>query len=138
MTNFKKSISLGLISLFMSGISPIHAAEKLQGAQIANDYRKANEVKLLNDFKDLLSMPNISSSKKDMMKNANWITKYLQKRNFTTEIWTAGRAPYVFAERKVKGAKKTVLIYAHFDGQPVDPKNWASDPFTLYFKGWDD
>jgi acetylornithine deacetylase/succinyl-diaminopimelate desuccinylase-like protein len=32
--------------------------------------------------------------------------------------------PVVFGEWKVPGAKRTVILYAHYDGQPTDPKQW--------------
>ena len=119
------------LALAMSLLSaPLAAESELKSVQAATDFRKANEIQLLNDFRDLLSMPNVSSNLDDMMVNARWIESYLQKRKFSTEIWTAGRAPYVFAERKTPGATKTVLIYAHFDGQPVEPANWKSSPFV--------
>ncbi|RPI48603.1 MAG: M20/M25/M40 family metallo-hydrolase, partial [Acidobacteria bacterium] len=39
--------------------------------------------------------------------------------------------PLVFAERRVPGAQRTILFYAHYDGQPVEPKSWSQlSPFT--------
>ena len=95
-----------------------------------NAYTHANEAKILKDFMALLAIPNVSSTPEDMFKNADWITAYIAKRGFTSEVLTAGRAPYILAEKKVPGASKTILIYAHFDGQPVEPTNWATPPFT--------
>jgi acetylornithine deacetylase/succinyl-diaminopimelate desuccinylase-like protein len=37
--------------------------------------------------------------------------------------------PAVFGSLKVGHAKRTVLFYAHYDGQPVTPSQWSSDPF---------
>ena len=44
------------------------------------------------------------------------------------------RAPLVYGELIVPGATRTLGIYAHYDGQPVDPSNWTHPPFepTLY------
>ncbi|GHF28349.1 acetylornithine deacetylase [Kordiimonas sediminis] len=98
--------------------------------QSIREYTNKHQHHIMKDFRDLLSMPNVSSSVDDMMVNAAWITDYIHKRGFTSEIVTAGRAPYIIAEKKVSGADKTVLIYAHFDGQPVEPANWATAPFT--------
>ena len=37
----------------------------------------------------------------------------------------------MFAELRVPGAQRTLLFYAHYDGQPVDPKGWnQASPFT--------
>jgi len=38
--------------------------------------------------------------------------------------------PIVFGEWKVRNAKRTIVLYAHYDGQPVNPADWATDPFT--------
>jgi acetylornithine deacetylase/succinyl-diaminopimelate desuccinylase-like protein len=102
-------------------------AEKLSDIKA---YTDANQHQILQDFKALLAIPNISAKPEDMFKNADWITAYIAKRGFTSEVLTAGRAPYILAEKKVPGASKTILIYAHFDGQPVEPANWATPPFT--------
>jgi acetylornithine deacetylase/succinyl-diaminopimelate desuccinylase-like protein len=56
----------------------------------------------------------------------------LDKRGMHAQLWTVpGGAPVVFGEKLVPGAKKTILFYMHYDGQPVEPKGWAQpDPFT--------
>ena len=48
---------------------------------------------------------------------------------FKSKIVKAGRAPYVLASRTHPHATGTLLIYAHFDGQPVDPSAWKAPPF---------
>ncbi|MGB5737754.1 MAG: M20/M25/M40 family metallo-hydrolase, partial [Woeseia sp.] len=60
----------------------------------------------------------------------DYIIGELKKRDFTTKRLREGGAPYVYAELDAPGATETVLIYAHFDGQPVIPENWAYPPFT--------
>jgi acetylornithine deacetylase/succinyl-diaminopimelate desuccinylase-like protein len=105
-------------------------AVKAEKPSEINTYTQANEIQILQDFMAFLAIPNISATPEDMFKNADWITDYIAKRGFTFEVVTAGRAPYILAEKKVPGASKTILIYAHFDGQPVEPSNWATPPFT--------
>lgn len=92
-------------------------------------FRTDHELQILSDFRDFLSLPNVASNTSDMMVNAAWIERYIAKRGFTSQVVTEGGAPYMIAERRQPGATKTVLIYAHFDGQPVEPGNWASPPF---------
>jgi acetylornithine deacetylase/succinyl-diaminopimelate desuccinylase-like protein len=123
MTKFRtlKALCLGA-SMLASGAA--YADEAIKA------YVDANAHQIMADFRDFLSMPNVASDTEDMMKNARWITDYIGKRGFESEIVSAGGAPYVIAEKKVAGATKTVLIYAHFDGQPVAPENWATPPFT--------
>lgn len=94
------------------------------------DYRRAHEKIIVRDFIELLSMPNVASNIPDMERNADYIETLLETRGFTTKRLSEGGAPYVYAELNTPGATETVLIYAHFDGQPVIPDNWAYPPFT--------
>jgi acetylornithine deacetylase/succinyl-diaminopimelate desuccinylase-like protein len=65
-----------------------------------------------------------------MERNATHIVGLLEKRGFSTQVLDAGGAPYVYAELPAPGATETILIYAHFDGQPVQEENWAYPPFS--------
>ena len=40
-----------------------------------------------------------------------------------------GTPPALLGDLRVPGAKRTVVFYAHYDGQPVGQKGWLSDPF---------
>src|SRR4030095_14196507 len=41
------------------------------------------------------------------------------------EAQTPNTPPAVFAEWKTPGATRTLILYAHYDGQPTDPKQWS-------------
>lgn len=97
-------------------------------------YLDEHAVSMLDDFREFLRLPNVSAVPADMQRNARWITDYVERRGFTAETVSAGRAPYIIAERLVPGAQRTLLIYAHFDGQPVEPENWATPPFEPTLK----
>jgi acetylornithine deacetylase/succinyl-diaminopimelate desuccinylase-like protein len=106
------------------------AAETILAQESASEsWRKNNSLQILNDFRDLLSLPNIASDKVAMNKNADWIENYLHQRKFKTKRLSAGGAPYIYAELNNPSATKTVLIYAHFDGQPVVAENWSTPPW---------
>jgi len=66
----------------------------------------------------------------DMERNADHIIGLLEPRGFKTQRLSAGGAPYIYAELNTPGATETILIYAHFDGQPVQEENWAFPPFS--------
>ena len=98
--------------------------------QAIDDYRVNNEARILKDFVSLLSIPNDAVNLADMEKNADHITSLLESRGFKTQRLHAGGAPYVYAELANPNATETILIYAHFDGQPVQEENWVYPPFT--------
>jgi acetylornithine deacetylase/succinyl-diaminopimelate desuccinylase-like protein len=93
-------------------------------------WRADRETVILEDFVELLSIPNDASSLPDMERNAEHVVGLLEQRGFRTQRLSAGGAPYVYAELSVPGAAETLLIYAHFDGQPVQEENWAYPPFS--------
>jgi acetylornithine deacetylase/succinyl-diaminopimelate desuccinylase-like protein len=105
--------------------------DAVQATKMAVDgYRKGHERLILEDFVDLLSIPNVATSIPDMQRNAEHIVGLLEQRGFKTQRLSAGGAPYVYAELRSPGASETVLIYAHFDGQPVQEENWSYPPFS--------
>ena len=106
----------------------VYSQDKKSG--YVGPFLQQNELRILNDFRDFLSIRNTAARAGDQQKNAEWIVDYIGQRGFTSEIVKAGGAPYVIAEKVVPGAKKTVLFYVHFDGQPTISENWASSPFV--------
>lgn len=102
----------------------------LEVADAVNTFRATRERQIIEDFIAFLALPNVASSLPDMQANARHITALLEPRGFTVRTLRSGGAPYVFAELSSPGASETVLIYAHFDGQPVQSENWTYAPFT--------
>jgi len=101
-------------------------------------YRKANEHKIVNEFISLLSLPNIAADNPNIRKNADFIIEMMKRRSLNPrllEAQTGNVPPLVFGEWKTPGAQRTVIIYAHYDGQPTDPKQWAGTlPWTPTFR----
>ncbi|EAQ99257.2 Acetylornithine deacetylase/Succinyl-diaminopimelate desuccinylase [Congregibacter litoralis KT71] len=122
-------------TLFSSQLPAATAADTAGALKAAvNQHIADHGGEILGDFRELLAMPNVSTSLPDMQKNAQWISRYIGERGFSSRIVRAGGAPYILAERKTPGATRTVLIYAHFDGQPVEPADWKTPPFEPTLK----
>lgn len=91
------------------------------------------------DFlKDFVAIPTISNTdnpeykKENLEKGAEFAANALEKLDFSVKYVTVHDSPpYVIAEKIVDKLKPTVLLYAHYDIQPVDRKEWATDPFKL-------
>ena len=93
-------------------------------------YAASHQQEILGEFVSLLSIPNVAADKPNIRKNAEQLREMLSRRGFTTEILETDVNPLVYGELRVPGARRTILWYAHYDGQPVDPKLWKQDsPF---------
>ncbi len=121
----KPILAVGLAAILAQGVY-----SQDQNSGYIAPFLQENELRILNDFKDFLSIRNTAAKAGDQQKNAEWIVGYIGQRGFTSQIVRAGGAPYVIAEKIIPGATKTVLFYVHFDGQPTISANWASPPFV--------
>ncbi len=78
----------------------------------------------------LPSIPNIASDRENIERNANAIAAMMAKRGVVPRVLSVpGGNPIVFGEIRTPGATRTLGFYAHYDGQPLDPREWASPPF---------
>jgi len=99
-------------------------------ALAARKWRQTHERSILAEFVRLLSIPNIAGDTPNIRRNADLIVEMYGKRGVPMRLLeTEGAPPVVYGEIPAPGAKRTVLFYAHYDGQPLDPKEWKSDPF---------
>lgn len=92
------------------------------------DYRRANEHRILNEYVALLSLPNVAADTENIRKNAAFIMDMMKQRGLTPRLLegsTPNTPPAVYAEWKTPGAQRTLVLYAHYDGQPTDPKQWT-------------
>jgi acetylornithine deacetylase/succinyl-diaminopimelate desuccinylase-like protein len=97
-----------------------------QVVQQVRDYRMANEDRIVRELSEFLSIPNIASDYPNIQKNAAHLVEMLEARGIETHLLPiAGRGPIVFGKLISPEAKRTVIFYAHYDGQPVDPAAWT-------------
>ncbi|HEX9483702.1 MAG TPA: M20/M25/M40 family metallo-hydrolase [Gemmatimonadaceae bacterium] len=98
----------------------------------ARTYREKNEGAIVTEFAELLSLPNLASDSTNIRRNANHLLGMLGKRGFVnTRLLTVPNAPpAVYGELPAPGASRTLVLYAHYDGQPLDPKQWSSPPWS--------
>ncbi len=125
--NMYRLFSCFLVFIF----SPSVYAGPDDAAGQVREWRKANEQQIVDRFAGLLSIPNVASDAVNIRRNANHIMAMLQEAGMKSELLELdGGNPAVYAERLVPGAETTILIYVHYDGQPVNPDDWASDPWS--------
>jgi acetylornithine deacetylase/succinyl-diaminopimelate desuccinylase-like protein len=95
---------------------------------LIREYRQANEQRLLNEFVRFLSIPNLANDTPNIRKNADHLVAEMQKRELKPRLLEAEDKtvpPVVYGEYIAPGATKTVIFYAHYDGQPTDPADWS-------------
>lgn len=80
-----------------------------------------------------LRFPSISTDSThagDVRANAEWLVEQFESMGLKTELHETPKHPVVIARNERVEGRKTVLIYGHYDVQPVDPVElWDSPPF---------
>ncbi len=105
-------------------------AQTNPAATAAKSWRESHEQEILTEFHDLLSIPNIASDSVNIRRNAEFIRAMYEKRGVETRIVAdPGANPIVVGEMRTPGSARTLALYAHYDGQPLDPKEWVTPPF---------
>ncbi|MBR4317307.1 MAG: M20/M25/M40 family metallo-hydrolase, partial [Kiritimatiellae bacterium] len=98
-------------------------------------WMQAHQAEIDADYYTLLRFPTIGADPArtpDCVACASWIIDFLTKLGFTAELIhpKADFPPLVFAERPGETSERTVLLYGHYDVQPVDPIDlWETPPF---------
>lgn len=94
----------------------------------------SEKAEILKDYFQFLRFQSIATDpafKTEVSACADWLMSYLQKIGLKVEMWPTQGAPTLFATHKHTDKKaSTLLIYCHYDVQPVDPLNlWTTPPF---------
>jgi acetylornithine deacetylase/succinyl-diaminopimelate desuccinylase-like protein len=99
-------------------------------AQAARQWREAHERLILTEFMGLLALPNLAREPDHIRRNAEAVSALYEKRGVKMQLLEVpGAPPAVYGEIRTPGATRTVVFYAHYDGQPLDPKEWANPPW---------
>lgn len=98
------------------------------------EYRASREHAILDEFVQLLKIPNVASDRANIRHNAEVIAAMLAQRGLAPQLLESAGSPdappLVYGEWKVPNARRTLVLYAHYDGQPVNPAEWVTDPWT--------
>jgi acetylornithine deacetylase/succinyl-diaminopimelate desuccinylase-like protein len=89
-------------------------------------WRDSNEMRVMDELRALLSIPNFASDAANIQRNADKLVEMLHARGFETQLLPiAGRGPVVSGKLETPGAARTIIFYMHYDGQSVDPSTWT-------------
>ena len=82
---------------------------------------------------EFIRFPSVSTDptkKKDLLACSEWLIKELRAIGLTADSYETAGHPVVLAKNKHVPGKKNIMIYGHYDVQPVDPVNlWTNPPF---------
>ncbi|HET9825598.1 MAG TPA: M20/M25/M40 family metallo-hydrolase [Chitinophagaceae bacterium] len=92
-------------------------------------YRHQHEFSIYNDFISFLKIPNVATDTGNIRRNADFLSQWMTVKGIgevqLLEADEKNVPPAVYGEVKVPGANKTVVFYAHYDGQPVNASLWS-------------
>jgi acetylornithine deacetylase/succinyl-diaminopimelate desuccinylase-like protein len=128
---------------------PVHAGpgDAESSRQAVREYRRRHEVQIVRELAELVALPDVASDMPGIRRNAAALVAMLRRRGIEARLLTAGAAagaggaggeaaaaavelpPVVYGELRVPGARHTLVLYAHYDGQPVDAAEWRSPPW---------
>jgi acetylornithine deacetylase/succinyl-diaminopimelate desuccinylase-like protein len=114
------------------------AGDPGSGEEIRNQvrlFRAQSELRIIRELAELVALPNVATNLDDMERNAAHLTSLLEARRFAVRLLRAeGSPPVVYGERPSEQAELTAVFYAHYDGQPVVPEMWQSDPWQAVMR----
>ncbi|MBP2291874.1 M20/M25/M40 family metallo-hydrolase [Azospirillum rugosum] len=115
--SLKQALALGaFVFLPLQANAASSSVDALAAKHASANYR---------EFVELLAIPNDAVVPADIQKNAAWLERAFQKRGFQTRQLANNGKPMLYAELPdADPARKTVLFYAHLDGQSVTPQQW--------------
>lgn len=108
----------------------------------ASEYCLGNRARFLAELKSFIRFASVSAQPdhaEDLKRCAAWLADHLRRIGLEqVTVIPTRRHPVVYAEWCHAPGRPTVLIYGHYDVQPVDPLNeWRSPPFEPILRGND-
>jgi acetylornithine deacetylase/succinyl-diaminopimelate desuccinylase-like protein len=124
--------TLSVVLLFLGFSAFAQTPETLSVRRYVNERQRT----IMEEFTEFLKIPNVASDSVNIRKNAVFIMDLMRKRKIANVQLLEGDdknfPPVVYGEVLTPGAKQTLILYAHYDGQPVNPAQWAEglSPFV--------
>src|SRR6185436_3308856 len=99
-------------------------------------YIQSQRERFIDELRSLVRQPSISSQNKGVKECAELIQQMMQEVGIEARVMRTEGHPVVFGHYKARNAQKTLLIYNHYDVQPVEPLDaWEQPPFEARMIG---
>jgi acetylornithine deacetylase/succinyl-diaminopimelate desuccinylase-like protein len=112
------------------GCMAANANDGLMGQ--VREWRVEHEPVVVQQLSDFTAIPSIAENASGLETMARRLQAELSQRGFQAQLLQGGPGvpAAVYGELDTPGAKRTVVFYAHYDGQPVNRAEWETDPFA--------
>lgn len=112
----------------------------MRNVEVALAFARNQRARQLAHYQELLAIPSVSTlpeHREDVRRAAEWLAGELRRLGMAgVEIMDTPGHPVVYAVGPAVSGRPTLLIYGHYDVQPVDPiEEWDSDPFAARLDG---
>ena len=96
------------------------------------DYIEHNKDEYVEKLRTLCRQPSVSAQNLGLNEAAELVKNLLSDTGFTVETFSPSKGPpVVFGELRSKHGAKTLVVYNHYDVQPVEPVElWTNPPFS--------
>jgi acetylornithine deacetylase/succinyl-diaminopimelate desuccinylase-like protein len=131
--SFSKSTLLVLSAIWALVNSPV-SGQNLSKEAI-QDLSRRELSRSMEDFRDLLLIPNDGHYAEQIAENLDWCRQKLESLGFATQVLEQEGVPHLFAHREHDPAKKTILVYLQIDGVAPGSTGWEQEnPYHAVLK----
>jgi acetylornithine deacetylase/succinyl-diaminopimelate desuccinylase-like protein len=121
----KRFLLLGACAATVSAAVVVHGQDATARVRA---WRAQHEPQILRELFDFVAIPNVASDQPNIARNAQALTRMFEKRRFLPDTIATSGSPVVLAERRVPNVARTLTFYFHYDGQPVEAREWTYGP----------
>jgi hypothetical protein len=131
LTAFEAAMRACILGASLATLSVVVVAQTTSSGGEIQSYVTTHQQSIIGELLDLVVIPNTRTDTADLPRNAALLQSMISRRGLAAEIIETAGAPLVIASLNVPNPKGTILFYAHYDGQPVDPSRWKQpSPFA--------
>ncbi len=136
--SLRLTVALGLAGVAFAGAAYAGSARTAPDSDLrarVERFLAGHRVQIAEQFAALLAIPSTAADPAGLERMATAVAEALAERGLQVSLLREpGAPPLVSAERLVAGARSTLLLYAHYDGQPVRPERWTTGPWRAVLR----